>query len=270
VLERVAPPTTVPASAWHLDPREADDDGVIGVGADLEASTLVAAYRTGVFPWPHGDGPLPWFSPDPRAVIDPRRPRVSRSLRRRLRTCGWTTTMDRDLPAVIDACAERSAEEGTWITAAMRTAYVRLGQLGWARSLEVWDGERLVGGLYGVQVGGVLTGESMFHREADASKVALVDLCARFAAAGGGLLDVQLPTPHLRSLGAVTVARRDFLTVLLQVRDLDVRPVRAELPVSRLDFPRSDLPADDAVVGHTPGARAESGRSTDPDRTGRT
>jgi leucyl/phenylalanyl-tRNA--protein transferase len=234
VLERVRPPARVPASRWRVDPREADEDGIVGVGADLDPATLVAAYRAGVFPWPHARGPLPWFSPDPRAVIDPRRVRVPRSLRQRLRSSGWTTTMDRDLPAVMAGCAERPEGEGTWITPAMRAAYERLWTLGWARSLEVWEDGRLVGGLYGVQVGGVLTGESMFHRRRDASKVALVDLGARFAAAGGELLDVQLETPHLRALGAVTVPRAEFLGTLVALRDRDVRPVAAELPVARL------------------------------------
>ena len=216
---------------WHLDPRSAEPDGVVGAGADLEAPTLVSAYRRGIFPWPHEGLPLLWFSPDPRAVLDPAAVHVSRSLRRRLLTCGWTTTMDRALPAVVAACAERP---DTWITPAMRAAYERLWELGWARSLEVWEGDRLVGGVYGVQVGGVLTGESMFHARTDASKVALVDLCARLREAGGGLLDVQLPTPHLRSLGAVTVPREEFLGTLAALGAGVVLPVAAELPVRRL------------------------------------
>ena len=231
MLERVRPPAPVAASRWHLDPHDADGDGVVGAGADLEVPTLVAAYRRGIFPWPHEGLPLLWFSPDPRAVIDPRSVHVSHSLRRRLRACGWTTTMDRALPDVMAACAERP---DTWITPAMRAAYRRLWELGWARSLEVWEDGRLVGGVYGVQVGGVLTGESMFHRRTDASKVALVDLCARLGEAGGRLLDVQLPTPHLRSLGAVTVPREEFLGLLGALEGLAVRPVAAELPVARL------------------------------------
>ena len=231
MLERVRPPQPVGPGRWHLDPRAADGDGVVGAGADLEAATLVAAYRRGVFPWPHEGLPLLWFSPDPRAVIDPGRVHVSRSLRRRLRSCGWSTTMDRALPEVMAACAERP---DTWIVPEMRAAYRRLWELGWARSLEVWEAGRLVGGIYGVQVGGVLTGESMFHARTDASKVALVDLCARLREAGGGLLDVQLPTPHLRSLGAVTVPREEFLGALAALGGREVLPVAAELPVRRL------------------------------------
>jgi leucyl/phenylalanyl-tRNA--protein transferase len=231
VLERVLPPEPVAPGRWHLDPRSADEDGVVGAGADLEAPTLVSAYRLGVFPWPHEGLPLLWFSPDPRAVLDPAAVHVSRSLGRRMRSCGWTTTMDRAFPDVMAACADRS---DTWITPAMRTAYGSLRELGWARSLEVWEGDRLVGGLYGVQIGGMMTGESMFHVRTDASKVALVDLCARLVEAGGGLLDVQLPTAHLRSLGAVTVPREEFLGALAALGTRSVLPVAAELPVRRL------------------------------------
>lgn len=231
VLERVAPPTPVPASRWLLDPTAADEDGVVGAGADLEPSTIVTAYRHGVFPWPHQGLPLLWFSPDPRAVLAPRDVRISRSLRQRLRRCGWTTTLDRALPEVLRGCADRP---DTWITAEMSRAYEDLWRRGWARSVEVWEGDELVGGLYGIQVGGVLTGESMFHRRPDASKVALVDLCARFAEAGGGLVDVQLPTTHLRSLGAVTVPRDEFLGRLALERERTVLPVRSALPVARL------------------------------------
>jgi leucyl/phenylalanyl-tRNA--protein transferase len=230
--ERVAPPRPVAPCRWELDPTRADEDGVVGVGADLDVSTLVAAYHRGIFPWPHVGMPLLWFCPDPRAVLPPERFRVSRSLRRTLRTCGWTTTVDRDPGAVIAACAER--DEGTWITGEMRDAYLELSALGWVRSLEVWEGEELVGGVYGVQVGAVLTGESMFHRRSDASKVALLDLARRFAEAGGRLVDVQLPTEHLRSLGAVEVPREEFLRFLASAAGRPCHMVADSLPVSRL------------------------------------
>lgn len=231
-LLRVASPHPVPPCRWDLDPERADADGVVGVGADLDVATLVGAYRRGVFPWPHEGLPLLWFSPDPRAVIAPDRFHVSRSLRRTLRRTGWCTTVDRDPAAVIAACGERA--EGTWITPEMRDAYLELAALGWVRSLEVWDGDALVGGVYGVQVGGVLTGESMFSRRDDASKVALLDLVTRFAAAGGTLLDVQLPTPHLHSLGAVAVPRAAFLALLAREAERDVRMAAGSAPVSRL------------------------------------
>ncbi|MFA9445234.1 leucyl/phenylalanyl-tRNA--protein transferase [Egicoccus sp. AB-alg6-2] len=246
-------PQAVPASAWVLpDPHEADEDGVVGVGADLAPGTLVDAYRRGIFPWPHPGVPLPWFSPDPRGVLPVGAFHVSRSLRRRLRTCGWTTTVDASFPAVVAACGEARGEGGTWITGAMARAYTRLHELGWAHSLEVWDAGRLVGGVYGVQVGGVFTGESMFHRVADASKVALLDLLHRFAAAGGVLLDVQLTTPHLEGLGARDVARDRFLERLHAVADDDVRLPTAELPVARLLGHRADGPGA-AVARSGPG-----------------
>lgn len=227
-------PQPVPPSTWALpDPDSADADGVVGVGADLEPATLVDAYRRGVFPWPHPGMPLPWFSPDPRGVIELERFHVSRSLRRTLRRSGWETTVDRAFSAVVAACAE-GREEGTWIVPAMARAYQRLHALGWAHSLEVWDGPELVGGVYGVQVGGVFTGESMFHRASDASKVALADLVDRFREAGGRLLDVQLNTPHLRSLGAVDLPRERFLAILDEASARDVRLPTGRRPAGRL------------------------------------
>ncbi len=214
-----------------------DDDGtgLVAFGADLAAETLVDAYRRGIFPWPHEGVPLPWFSPDPRGVLDVVRGAVvSKSLRQRLRRCGWSTTVDARFDDVVAACAERPAGEGTWIIPDMQAAYRRLHRLGWAHSLEVWDGDRLVGGLYGVRVGGCFTGESMFHWEADASKVAFVDLVDRWQEAGGSVIDVQLPTAHLVSLGVGDVPRADFLAWLARVRDDPVGVVRDRLPVSRL------------------------------------
>ena len=229
------PPRPVPPSAWMLpDPRDADADGVVGVGADLSPATLVDAYRRGMFPWPHPGVALPWFSPDPRGVLPLDGMRVSRSLRRRLRTSGWTTTVDVAFGSVVAACGERRGRAGTWITATMARAYLRLHDLGWAHSLEVWSGADLVGGIYGVQLGGVFTGESMFYRRSDASKVALLDLATRFAAADGRLLDIQLTTDHLSSLGARDVPRDRFLDELADVRDLDVRMTTDRREVARL------------------------------------
>jgi leucyl/phenylalanyl-tRNA---protein transferase len=231
---RTRAPRAVPPSVWSLpDPDDAGPEELLGFGADLAPATLVDAYQRGIFPWPHLDTPLPWFSPDPRGVLTPGSLHTSRSLARTLRRCGWTTTVDADFPGVIAGCANRD-DEGTWITPEMEAAYRRLHELGWAHSVEVWEGERLVGGIYGVQVGAVFTGESMFHRETDASKVALVDLLDRFTLAGGVVLDVQLVTPHLASLGAVEVSRSVFLA---QLRDLRSRPVRmavARRPVTAL------------------------------------
>jgi leucyl/phenylalanyl-tRNA---protein transferase len=233
-------------SRWRFpDPATAGEDGLVGIGADLEPATLLDAYRRGIFPWPHPGAPLPWFSPDPRGVIPLDGLVVSRSLRARLRRSGWETTVDRAFAAVLAGCADRPRglepsppegghEAGTWITPPMRAAYLRLHDLGHAHSLEVWASDRLVGGLYGVGVGGVFTGESMFHLATDASKVALVDLVARLTEAGGRLIDVQMVTPHLASLGARDLPRADFLDLLARVRDDPVRLATDRLPVARL------------------------------------
>jgi leucyl/phenylalanyl-tRNA--protein transferase len=225
-------------SRWRFpDPAGAGEDGLVGIGADLEPATLIDAYRRGIFPWPHPGAPLPWFSPDPRGVIPLDGVRCARSLRARLRNSGWETTVDRAFAAVVAGCADRTGvlrEGGTWITAPMRVAYQHLHDLGHAHSLEVWAGGELVGGLYGVGVGGVFTGESMFHLVSDASKVALVDLTARLTAAGGRLIDVQMVTPHLASLGARDLPRAEFLDLLARVRDDPVRLATDRLPVARL------------------------------------
>jgi leucyl/phenylalanyl-tRNA--protein transferase len=236
-------PRRLGPARWQFpDPSSADADGIVGLGADLEPETLVHAYRQGIFPWPHHGVPTPWFSPDPRGVLVPGEIHVSRSLRQRLRRCGWTTTVDADFDRVVKACSERG-RQGTWITPEMRTAYWRLRQLGWAHSLEVWDGGQLAGGLYGVQVGAVFTGESMFHNQADASKVALVDLAARFASAGGRLIDVQITTPHLVSLGARDEPRERFLALLAEARDEDVFLPNERLAADRL------VPRDGRTIG---------------------
>lgn len=228
------PPRRPGPSRWILPaPESADEHGVVGVGADLRSPTLVDAYRNGIFPWPHDDLPLPWFSPDPRGVIEVHDVHVSRSLRRTLRRSGWATTVDAAFDRVVAACGHRPGE-GTWITDDMAAAYGDLHHLGWAHSLEVWDGPHLVGGIYGLLVGAVFTGESMFHRVPDASKVALVDLVNRLAVAGGVMLDAQLTTPHLRAMGAHDMPRDEFLEVLRAVRDHDVRLRRDRMDVDRL------------------------------------
>jgi len=229
-------------SAWALpDPRDADASGLVGFGADLAAETLVDGYRHGIFPWPHPDLPLPWFSPDPRGVLLPGSVHVSRSLERMLRRCGWVTTVDTAFDAVVEACAT-GRDDGTWITTAMAEAYRRLHARGWAHSLEVWapDGGELVGGIYGVRVGAVFTGESMFHRVTDASKVALVDLARRWWDAEGDLIDVQLATGHLRTMGVVEIPRNDYLAWLGEARDRVVRMDTGPLPVTRLSRARTD------------------------------
>ncbi len=205
----------------------ADEDGVVGVGADLEPATLLAAYRSGLFPMPIGQGRrelLAWWSPDPRGVIPLDGLRVSRSLRRSCRR--FEVRVDTAFEAVIDACAD-PGRDGSWISPAIRRAYLRLHRLGWAHSVEAWGPEGLAGGLYGVAVGGLFAGESMFHRADDASKVALVGLVERLRHGGGALLDVQWTTPHLASLGAVDVPRARYLELLAEaVRRPEPEPFR--------------------------------------------
>lgn len=178
------------------------------MGADLEPGTLLLAYRTGLFPMPVGEH-LAWWSPDPRGVIPLDGLRVSRSLRRSLRR--YRVTSDEAFDRVVEACADRS-RPGGWIDERIRHAYGVLHAMGWAHSVETWsdDGE-LVGGLYGVAVGGLFAGESMFSRATDASKVALVHLVDRLRRGGCALLDVQWLTPHLASLGAVEIPRPEYL-----------------------------------------------------------
>jgi leucyl/phenylalanyl-tRNA--protein transferase len=209
-LPMSALPIEPPPTRWRLpDPERADEDGIAGVGADLEAGTLLAAYRTGLFPMPLGRRSIAWFSPDPRAVIPLDGLHVSRSLRRsRSRFEVRQSTRFAD---VMLRCAD-VRRPGGWITPKFVRAYVRLHELGWAHSFECYDDDdRLVGGLYGVRVGGLFAGESMFHSATDASKVALVALVEWLRASAATLLDVQWMTPHLRTLGAVDLRRRDYL-----------------------------------------------------------
>lgn len=190
------------------DPRTADGD-VVAVGGDLAPGTLLQAYRRGMFPMNLPDGHLGWWSPIERAVIPLHGLRITRSLRQSCRR--YVITVDEDFSEVIEGCADQR-REGGWITPEFVAAYSELHRLGWAHSIEVWDSEgRLVGGLYGVAIGGLFAGESMFHRTRDASKVALVHLVVLMSTGGGELLDVQWQTPHLESLGAVTIGKSAYL-----------------------------------------------------------
>lgn len=207
-------PDEPPPCRWALpDPSSADEYGVVGIGADLEPGTLLAAYRSGLFPMPAGRrGPLAWWSPDPRGILPLDRLVVSRSLRRSCRR--FEVRVDTAFEAVVESC-RTLPRDGGWITPDIRDAYVRLHRLGWAHSVEAWtDDGRLAGGLYGVGIGGFFAGESMFHVETDASKVGLVALVERLRAAGASLLDVQWCTDHLASLGAVEIPRDDYLVRL--------------------------------------------------------
>jgi leucyl/phenylalanyl-tRNA--protein transferase len=204
----------------------ADAEGLLCIGGQLTVPWLQAAYERGIFPWPINVGKsdiLAWFSPDPRAVLELTRLHVSRRLRRRLRSSAYRVTFDADFEQVIAACAEpRSDDEETWITPGLRRAYVQLHEAGFAHSVEVWRGEQLVGGLYGVALGGAFSAESMFHRETDTSKIALVRLVEHLRERGFVLLDIQQLSPHLAQMGATEIPRREFLLRLTAARHLSV------------------------------------------------
>jgi leucyl/phenylalanyl-tRNA--protein transferase len=208
-------PPEPPPSDWGFPPAStADEHGLVGIGADLEPGTLLAAYRRGLFPMPlPGGHPLGWWSPDPRGILPLDGLRVTRSLRQACRR--HEVRIDHAFDEVIDACAAPD-RDGAWINGEIRAAYSRLHQMGWAHSVEAWDLEtgELAGGLYGVSIDGFFAGESMFHRSRDGSKVALVGLVERLRSTGAVLLDVQWCTPHLASLGVVEVPRPDYLDLL--------------------------------------------------------
>lgn len=192
-----------------------EPDGLLAVGGSLAPERLINAYRHGIFPWYSDDQPILWWSPDPRSVLFPEHLHVSRSLRKTLRQNRFRATMDTAFEAVIDACAQpRTYTAGTWITPEMRTAYLQLHELGFAHSVETWDGNELAGGLYGVALGRVFFGESMFARRSDASKVAFVHLARQLQRWGYPLIDCQVQTEHLDSLGAVTIPRSRFVDLL--------------------------------------------------------
>ena len=214
-----------PPSQWRFPPATAaDPNGVIGLGADLEPGTVLEAYRNGIFPMPIDDGRhLAWWSPDPRGVLPLDRLRVTRSLRRSRQR--FDVSFDTAFTDVMELCASPE-REGGWIDDSIAIAYGELHRLGWAHSVEVRDpvDGRLVGGLYGVHIDGLFAGESMFHLERDASKVALVALVERLRAMGAVLLDVQWLTPHLASLGAEAISRVEYLERLARALATPVGP----------------------------------------------
>ncbi|HEU4781138.1 MAG TPA: leucyl/phenylalanyl-tRNA--protein transferase [Steroidobacteraceae bacterium] len=199
-----------------------EPEGLLAAGGDLSVPRLLAAYRRGIFPWYSAGQPVLWWSPNPREVLYPAEFRCSRSLAKTLRNRGFVVTFDDDFEAVVDACAARREHSpGTWITPEMRAAYCELHARGHAHSVEVRLDGTLVGGLYGVLLGQVFFGESMFSRERDASKVALARLAERAVVAGVQLIDCQLPTPHLRSLGSQPVPRHEFSALVARFTAAD-------------------------------------------------
>ena len=202
------------------DPDRALDlpNGLLAIGGDLRPKRLLCAYRRGIFPWFIEGQPILWWSPDPRAVLWPDSLRMNRSLRRALRRKEIAVTTDQAFDRVVRACAApRKGQEGTWITPAMAVAYGQLHRAGHAHAVECWHGADLVGGLYGVAIGRVFFGESMFSRVTDASKVAFAHLCTL----GFDLIDCQVPNPHLARLGAVEMERRRFLALLDELCEAD-------------------------------------------------
>jgi leucyl/phenylalanyl-tRNA--protein transferase len=219
-MPRYSPPNFPPATS-------ADEYGVVLVGGKLTPEWVLAAYRQGIFPWPVSMSPqrhvLAWFSPDPRAVLEFSHVYISQRLARRMKSGQFSVTFNQAFDQVVAACAApRSYESGTWITPEIKQAYGKLHRAKFAHSVEVWQDAELVGGLYGVALGGYFAGESMFHRVTDASKIALVSMAQHLQTRGFSLFDVQVMTPHLASMGASDMTRTDFLVRMQQAQALDV------------------------------------------------
>jgi leucyl/phenylalanyl-tRNA--protein transferase len=215
----------LPPSRFFPPVESADRDGLLAYGGSLTPEWLLDAYRHAIFPWPMtADGePILWWSPDPRAIVELEQLRVSRRLRRTCRQEVFRITFDQAFAAVIRGCAcvgDRAS--ATWLTPAMIAAYVRLHQLGYAHSVEAWDGDRLAGGIYGVAIAGLFSAESMFHRRRDASKVALVHLVSHLRRRGYRLLDIQQLTSHMARMGATEIPRQEYLARLAAALDLPV------------------------------------------------
>ncbi|MEI7430064.1 MAG: leucyl/phenylalanyl-tRNA--protein transferase [Betaproteobacteria bacterium] len=208
-----------------------EPNGLLCAGGDLSPQRIIQAYRQGIFPWYSIDEPILWWSPDPRMVLIPSEFKISRSLHKTLRHGNYRTRLDHDFPAVIRACARtpRSGQNGTWITREMQQAYATLFELGYAHSVETWIDDTLVGGLYGLAIGKMFYGESMFSHVTDASKIALAHLTRYLDEQGFGLIDCQMNTPHLASLGAREIPRSAFLKRLNELSAIP--PLNARWPV---------------------------------------
>lgn len=223
-------------------PDLAEPEGLLAVGADLSPPRLLLAYSSGIFPWFNPEDPILWWSPDPRCVLEPGEIHLSRSLVRTLRRGHFVVSSDRAFPEVIRACAEvrMGPGGGTWLSREMIAAYQQLHELGYAHSVECWQGGELVGGLYGICLGRCFFGESMFHRVTDASKVALAWLCRRMEEMGCALIDCQLPNPHLLRLGAREIPRQEFLDRLRRAGVTpSPRPPYGTFPAGRGQQPES-------------------------------
>lgn len=213
----------------------ADPNGLLCAGGDLSPERILDAYRHGIFPWFAAGEPILWWSPDPRMVLFPAEFRISRSLRRTLRAGRYEVRLDGAFAAVIAACADtpRAEQTGTWITREMQQAYRRLHELGYAHSVETWVDGKLVGGLYGLAIGHMFYGESMFAHATDASKIAAAHLTRFLEAHGFAMIDCQMNTPHLASLGAREIPRNDFIARLRELVAADAAPGRWPLDGAR-------------------------------------
>ncbi len=214
--------TRLHADNLHFPPADnalEDPPGLLAVGGDLRPERLLAAYRQGIFPWFDDSSPILWWSPDPRMVLKPADVHCSRSLGKLIRRGLYRVTMDSAFDQVIQQCAaHRDGQPGTWITEDMQQAYIKLYHLGYAHSVEVWQEQTLVGGLYGISLGRMFFGESMFSRQPNTSKLAFVALCRQLQQWSFTLIDCQLPTDHLASLGAAPMSRQRFLALLAENR----------------------------------------------------
>jgi leucyl/phenylalanyl-tRNA--protein transferase len=230
------------------DPQQVDPqgEGLVGVGADLSPSTLLEAYCHGIFPWFSRDDPICWWSPDPRCLIYPAEFQPSKSLIRQLKKDHYRITLSHAFEQVVQACAEpRAYAQETWITEGIIAGYTGLYQAGLAHSVEVWEGEQLVGGLYGVQIGRAFFGESMFSRHTDVSKMAFCFLMKLCAASGFAWVDCQLPNEHLISLGATTLPRHEFLQ---QLESVITQPPPSWQAISTQVFPTQYILTTDAFL----------------------
>ncbi|MDO8960449.1 MAG: leucyl/phenylalanyl-tRNA--protein transferase [Rhodocyclaceae bacterium] len=209
-----------------IDQALTEPNGLLAVGGDLSPERLLAAYRRGIFPWYSPGEPILWWSPDPRMVLFPDQLKITRSLAKTLRHGDYTVKLDTAFDRVIAACAAapRPGQSGTWISPAMQAAYLRLHALGYAHSVETWRSGKLVGGLYGIALGRAFFGESMFSHATDASKIALAHLCAYLARREFGIIDCQMETSHLATLGASPIPRDDFLARLAALVDAGDAP----------------------------------------------
>lgn len=216
----------LPAEHVFPDPELAETSGLLAIGGDLHPRRVMRGYRRGIFPWYAEDQPILWWSPDPRSVLIPSRLNIQRSLKKRLRQAPYTIRLDTAFSEVIHACGaiSRPDQDGSWITADMEDAYIRLHELGYAHSAEAWMDGELVGGLYGVILGGVFFGESMFSRASDASKIAFVHLVRQLEHWGVELIDCQLQTDHLDRFGAEPMARCTFIETIDRLADKQVAP----------------------------------------------